>query len=287
MTSPNAVFTEDANYYVWQGQVRVSKNFDPATQSAVILLGPSGGVANLPALAKGDAGQPATIDPTINFTALAYDDPTSDSASFTLTTPATDTTPPVYTLSLKLHKGSPGATGTSAVLSASDLTGSYVDGYVLTKTTVGGVDKVYFAAPRLGGQYWPNTISNTSGTDGQNRTLASVTISPAPAFDYRLRVSGQCIIGGTANTRVDLIARVGDATAGDIVGRGFGIPAAVTDRVSLSSGPPAGSASTVGKISANTATTVYLRAEQQASTTEPYTTAAATTSFMVEVVPVS
>jgi hypothetical protein len=282
----NAVWTEDSNYYIWQGQVRVAKSFDPATQSAVILLGPEGGIANIPALVKGDPGQPATINSTINLTALAYDDPTTDSATFTLTTPATNSTPPEYTLNLALHKGSPGATGSSSILSASDITGTGPDGYSLVKTTVGGVGKVTFAAPRVGGQYWPNTLSNTSGTDGQNRTLASVTVSPAPAFDYRLRVSGQCIIGGTANTRVDLIARISDATSGDIVGRGFGLPGAITDRVSLSSGPPAGSASTVGKISANTGVTVYLRAEQQASTTEAYTTAAATTSFMVEVVPV-
>lgn len=281
-----AVWTEDSQYYIWQGQVRIPKAYDPTSKSAVILLGPEGGVAEIPALVKGDPGQPATLDTAIDFTALAPDDPTADSASWTLITPGTTSTPPVYKLSLALHKGATGAAGTSSVLSASDVTGTATDGYYLTKTTVGGVDKATWSAPKVGGQYWPASIANTSGTDGQNRTLCSVTISPAPAFDYRVRVHGQTLIAGTVNTRVDVIARIGDATSGDIVGRGFGQAGALVDRLTLASGVPAGSATTVGKITAGNTTTVYMRCEQQASTTDAYTTASSTTTFMVEVVPV-
>lgn len=281
-----AAWTEDDQYYIWAGQVRIPKTYDPTSKSAVILLGPEGGVAEIPALVKGDPGQPATLDTTINFSALAYDDPTSDSATWTLVTPGTSSTPPVYQLNLALHKGAPGAAGTSEILTASDITGTATDGYYLAKTTVSSVGKATWVAPKVGGQYWPTTISNTSGTDGQNRTLASVTISPAPAFDYRVRVYGQAIISGTVNTRVDLIARMGNDTSGDIVGRGFGIGGATTDRVTLVSGVAAGSATTVGKVTAGNTTTIYLRAEQQASTTDAYTTSASTTQFMVEVSPI-
>ncbi len=281
-----AVWTEDSQYYIWQGQVRIPKQYDPTSKSAVILLGPDGGVAEIPALVKGDPGQPATLDTAIAFSALAYDDPTADSATWTLITPGTTTTPPVYKLNLALHKGSPGASGTSAILTASDVTGTATDGYYLAKTTVSGTGKATWVAPKVGGQYWPASIANTTGTDGQNRTLCSVTVSPAPAFDYRVRVSAQTIIGGTVNTRVDLIARMGDATAGDIVGRGFGIAGATVDRLTLASGVPAGSANTVGKVSAGSTTTIHLRAEQQASTTDAYTTSSSTSNFLVEVVPI-
>jgi len=54
----------------------------------------------------------------------------------------------------------------------------------------------------------------------------------------------------------------------------------------LVSGVPAGSSNTVGVVAAGSAATVYLRAEQQASTTDPYTTAGVTTSFLVEVAPI-
>ena len=274
--------TNDANYYIWTGDIRIPKTFDAASQAAVIMLGPSGGVAQIPALVQGDAGAPALIDTTINLTALAYDDPTADSASFAyLSTDSNGS--PTYRLSLTLHKGAPGATGTSSILSASDVTGTATDGYYLSKAV--GTSQATWVAPKVGGQYWPATIATTTGTNGQARTLCSVSISPAPAFDYRVRVHGQSVITGTANTQVDLIARIGSDT-GDIVGRGFGVAGAAPPPTVLVSGVPAGSASTVGKISANTATTVYLRAEQQASTTDAYTTSASTTTFMVEVVPV-
>jgi len=276
--------TDDDNYYIWNGEVRIPKTFDPASKAAVIMLGPPGGVAQIPALVKGDPGKHAEIDSTIVLNALAYDDPTVDSATWTTITPGDDTTSPVYRLTLNIHKGSPGTSGTSTILSASDVTGTATDGYLLSKKV--GSAQATWIAPKVGGQYWPASISNTSDTDGSARTLCSVSISPAPAFDYRLRVHAQSVITSSgSSSRVDLIARVGNATSGDIVGRGFGV-AGTSDRVILVSGVAAGSASTVGKISAGTSTTVYLRAEQQASTTQTFTTSSSNTTFLVEVVPI-
>jgi len=275
--------TDDNNYYIWNGEVRIPKTFDPASKAAVIMLGPPGGVAQIPALVKGDPGKHAEIDSTIVLNALAYDDPTADSATWTTITPGDDTTSPVYRLTLNLHKGAPGTSGTSTILTASDVTGTAVDGYVLAKTTVGSVGKATWIAPKVGGQFWPAAIDTTSDIDGSARTLATVTISPAPAFDYRLRVHGQCVITSSgAASRVDLIARTG---SGDIVGRGFGV-AGTSDRVVLVSGVPAGSAQTVGKIAAHNSAVVFLRAEQQGDSTKTFTTSASTTSFMVEVVPI-
>ena len=278
-----AAWTDDGQYYIWTGKVQIPKTYDPNTKSAIILLGPDGGIADIPALVQGDPGQPATLDEAINFTALAYDDTTADSATFTLITPGTVSTPPVYRLNLALHKGSPGADGTSSILAASDITGTATDGYIVAKKA--GESKAEWVAAKVGAQYWPASISNTSGTDGQNRTLASVSV-PAQPFAWRPRVHGQCIIGGTVNTRVDLIARVGDATSGDIVGRSYGVAGATPPPAVLVSGVPAGSSNTVGVVAAGSAATVYLRAEQQASTTDPYTTAGVTTSFLVEVAPI-
>lgn len=282
---PIGEWTEDDQYFIWTGDVKVAKQFDPTTKSAILLLGPEGGIAEIPSLVKGDPGTPATLDSTINFVSLAYDDPTSESASFSVLTPGSETVSPVYRLNLSLRQGSPGASGASAVLTASDVTGTATDGYYLAKTTVDSVGKATWVAPKVGGQYWPATISNTSGTDGQNRTLASVSI-PAQPFDWRPRVFGQCIISGTANTRVDLIARVSDAISGDIVGRAYGLTGVAPPPAILVTGSPTGSASTVGRVTAGAATTVFLRAEQQAATTDSYTTAAVSTSFLVEVAPI-
>jgi hypothetical protein len=275
--------TDDEKYYIWNGEVRIPKTFDPSSKAAIIMLGPPGGIAQIPALVQGDPGKHAEFDSTIVLNALEYGDPTPDSASWSTIVAGDDHTSPVYRLTLNLHKGAPGAAGTSSILSASDISGTATDGYILAKKV--GESKAVWVAPKVGGQYWPASLSNTAGTDGQVRTLASVTIAAQP-FDYRLRVHGQCVITGTINTRVDLIARLNDATSGDIVGRGYGLGGVTTDRLTLISGVAAGSTSTVGKVSAGSAATIYLRAEQQASTTDAYTTAASTTSFMVEVAPI-
>lgn len=278
-----AEWTEDEQYYIWTGSVRVAKQFDPTTKSAIVLLGPEGGIAEIPALAQGDPGLPAELDETISYTVLAHDDPTAESASFTLLTPGSTSASPVYRMNLSVRQGAPGASGAPSILGSSDLEGTATDGYLVAKKT--GESKAVWVAPKVGAQYWPATISNTSGADGQNRTLCSVSI-PAQPFDWRPRVFGQCVIAGTANTRVDLIARVGDAVSGDIVGRAFGQTGATPPTAVVVSGPPTGAASTVGKVSAGAAAVVYFRAEQQASTTDTYTTAGVTTSFMVEVAPI-
>jgi len=277
-----SAWTESEQYFIWQGQVQIPKTYDPTTKSAIILLGPENGIADIPALAKGDPGPAATFDPQVNFTALAYDDPTVDSASVTTITPGTTTTSPVYRLNLTLHKGAPGAAGTSSILGASDISGASTDGYILAKKA--GEAKAEWVPQKVGGQYWPASISNTSGADGQARTLCSVSI-PAQPFDWRPRVFGQVVIGGTANTRVDIVARLNDAVAGDIVGRGYGQVGAAPPPAILVAGVPAGSSNAVGKVAAGAAATLYLRAEQQASTTDTYSTAGVTTSFMVEVAP--
>lgn len=276
--------TDDDQYYIWNGEVRIPKTFDPASKAAVIMLGPPGGVAQIPALVKGDPGKHAEFDSTIVLNALEWDDPTADSAEWETIVAGDDDTSPVYRLTLNLHKGEPGTSGETVVLEATDLDGTATDGYLLSKTV--GAETVEFVPPKVGDQYWPASISNTSGSDGQSRTLCSVTI-PAQPFDYRVRVFGQCVISGTANTRVDLIARLNDAASGDIVGRSFGVVGAAPPPNVLVSGVAAGSASTVGKVTAGSGATVYLRAEQQASTSDAYTTAAATTSFMVEVAPIA
>ena len=276
--------TDDDQYYIWNGEVRIPKTFDPTTKAAIIMLGPPGGVAQIPALVQGDPGKHAEIDSTIVLNPLEYDDPTADSASWETIVAGSDEVSPVYRLTLNLHKGAPGSAAAVSLLTATDLTGTATDGYMLTKTA--GASTVSWAPQRVGDQYWPATIPNTSGTDGQNRTLCSVSI-PALPFAYRLRVFGQCAITGTANTRVDVLARLNNATSGDVVARSFGQAGATPPTNILVSGVAAGSASTVGKVSAGSAATVYLRAEQQASTTDAYTTSSSTTSFMVEVSPIA
>lgn len=281
---PNYWTTDDEQWIYWRGEVRISKTFDPTTQAAVIKLGPYGGTAIIPALAKGDPGKHAQFDNVIPVTELEYDDPTPLSAFFETIVPGSDEVSPVYRLNLTQRKGAPAEAIPPVILDASDLDGVPLDGYILAKSV--GSETVEFVPQRVGDQHWPATIPNTSGVNGQNRTLCQVSI-PAQPFNYRLRVHGECQISGTANTRVNIYARLNNESSGDIVGRSSGQTGATPPTNVLVSGPAAGSASTVGLVYAGNAAVVYMRAEQQASTTDPYTTSASTTSFMVEVCPVA
>ena len=56
-----AVWTEDDQYYIWTGDIRIAKQFDPTTKSAIILLGPDGGVADIPALVKAIPASPPPL----------------------------------------------------------------------------------------------------------------------------------------------------------------------------------------------------------------------------------
>ncbi|BBU22169.1 hypothetical protein [Mycobacterium xenopi] len=78
--------TADGQYYQFDGQILIP--VDPSTGVSMLILRPQGGIAvGVPPIEKGDPGVHAEIDEAIDFTALAWDDPTPDSASFTTITP--------------------------------------------------------------------------------------------------------------------------------------------------------------------------------------------------------
>jgi hypothetical protein len=257
----------------------VPMEWDPSSNMFFAVAVPDGGIGGFPILAKGDDGDTPEISTVINFTALEYDDATADSASWT------ETSPDVYQLNLSLHKGAPGPTTTFALAQATDITTGVLEvGKIIVGT---GADTFGYESPKVGDSYWPATISNApSGNPGY--TLCSVSV-PAQPWAWRPEVSGQCVITGTgADVRVDLLARLDNATSGNIVGRGIGgslgvnasgIPHQLVD------GPPAGSADAYNKVAANTAATIFLRAERQ-SGSDTYTTSGTTTTFKVKVNPV-
>jgi hypothetical protein len=273
--------TDDGLWYIFDGQVLMP--VDPTTGAPILMLRPQGGVAQaIPAVANGLPGQHAEIDATVNLTALTHDDPTADGASWTTITPPDDDTPGVYRLNLTLHNGAPGDDGTTTLTTGSV---SGTAAYKKIAQINSAADGFGYTSQKVGGRHFPVTINNT-GSGNANSTLAVVSISAGTYdHDYRVEVEGQTIVTGTgANVLVDLVARLGNETSGNIIGRCFGL-GGTKDRLVLSSGPPAGSADTWDKVSAGAGTTVYLRTEQQ-SGSDSYTTSSTTTRFCVTVRPI-
>jgi hypothetical protein len=258
----------------------VPLDWDPSSNMFFACAAPSAGfssgMGNFPALVQGDPGPAPTIE-GVDFTVLTFGDPTPDIADLFLVAPATDLTGPVYRLNLALHLGPPGADGTTSIDLAS-ITGTPLAGKLIQVNAT--ADGFEFISPKVGDRYIPASLSSTSSGNA-NSTIGAVSIPPQN-FDWRPEVVGQTIVTPTgANIRTDLLARLNGETNGNIVGHAFGI-SGVTERLTLSSAPPPGSADSYDKVLAGQGATVHLRVERQ-SGTDTYTTAASTSLFGVRV----
>lgn len=261
-------------------QFRVPLDFDPTSNVFIAVAAPTGGVGNFPALVKGDPGKHAEIDADIDLIALEYNDPTPDGASWTTTTAPTDSVAGVYKLTITLHKGPPGTSGTM-VLDPNDY-GTPVYKKILAVNS--SIDGFEYVSQKAGDLYLPASI-NSVPSGNASYTLAQVSI-PGQGFDWRPTVYGQTIITGTgADVQVDLVARLNGEASGNIVGRAFGRAGATPPPHVLVSGSPAGSADSYNKVAAGAAATVHLRTERQTGA-DTYTTSSATSSFAVKVNPI-
>lgn len=268
-------------WYVFDGQILMPVS--PETGAPVLYLRPNGGIGQaIPAVEQGAPGKHAQLDTAINYTELAYNDPTPASASFTVLTPPTDDTPGVYKLNLKVHAGSPGSNG-STTLTTGAISGTPVFKKIPQINSAGtGFE---YTVQKVGGRHQPASINNTASGNA-NATLGVVSIAAGTYdFDYRVEVEAQTIVTATGpNCSVDLVARLNGETGGNDIGRCFGV-GGTKDRLIIAGGFAAGNADGWDRVAAGQGCTVHLRTEQQ-SGSDSYTTSATTTRFRVKVRPI-
>lgn len=271
--------TPDGQYR--QAEVKALLPVDPSGVG-ILMIKPDGGAigVGVTAVEKGDPGVPAELATAINFTALEPTDPTPDSASFTVLTPPTSTTPGVYKLNLALHKGEAGDDG-NTVLDTGDFE-DVAAGKVITVNSA--ADGFELQAPKIPEVFYPGSIADIP-SGNVNFTVTTIAI-PARPYARRVRAGGyQVLTGEAADVRVDLLARLGSAAGGNIVGRCQGI--AQIERLTLDPGKPievGTAADTYDQIAANAAATVYIRTERT-SGTSTYTGSASQGKYWVEVLP--
>jgi hypothetical protein len=274
MTSPGWTETtiSGVDYYQMPAVLRVPVNFDPSSNVFVAVAAP-GASANFPAAVQGPPGPIQTIT-TVTLTALAYNDPTAASATLT---PLSSTT---AQLALKLHEGAPGANGTTTLQMSTYGTPLGGDVLVVDPTATTFV----YQPQKIPARYQPATIQAVPG-GVTNFTLATVSV-PALPYDWRPRCHGYCIITGTGpNQQTDLLVRLNDQNAGNIVARATSLAGQTPAPHVLSPGTVPGAADTFDRILAGNAATLYFRTERQ-SGTDYYTTSAATSQFDVETLPI-
>ena len=283
MTSPTPeiVNVDGEDYYNWKTVLRVPRNWTPES-GVFIAVAPPGGIANFPAMVKGDNGFTPYLRNVV-VTEIAHDDPTPMAASLTLISPGSATTPPTYDIAMTLRSGTPGSSGTMTLLGASDLdTDPIAAGYIFSvKSTGTGTWGAELVAQRIGNTYWPSTVTVLSNATGSN-ALASIAI-PAYPFPWRPVVHGQVELSpdGT-DVQVDLVARL-NATNGPVVARGLGLAGGARQILALTEAPPINSTTGFGQVAAGTSAVIYLRAEQVGSGLSTYDTIDGRALFSVDV----
>lgn len=260
-TEPYPTVTANGVDY-WSIPCLVAKESDPDNGAYVYFAKPLDGVSGISGLVKGDPGKHTEFQSAVDFTPLAYDDPTAASMSVVEVTPGSDTVSQVVKVVAALHEGEPGTDGTTS-LDMDSITGTAATGKsIVVNASVDGFD---YATPWTGGMHWPATVTEASAQSA-GVTLSTITVaSNTYLSDWRMVVfAGSTIAGSTADVQVDLIARL-NAADGPVIGRAYGVNGTF-DKLVIIPGPDAGSASTVNKVTAGAAATVYIRAEKQSGT---------------------
>jgi hypothetical protein len=279
VTNWNTAVINGVNYLVIEvAQFMVPLDWDPSSNMFIAVAAPNGSVGNFPALVQGAPGVTPTIDTAIQFTPLAYNDPTADAASWIVEAPN------LYQLVLQLHDGAPGPPGTMTIMQATDLIATTpISGQMVV---VNPAANGFVLQPQLiADRYIPGTILSAPSGNGAY-TLCSVPI-PAQSFDWRPECVGFTVISPTGtDLQANLVARLGTETSGSIVATGMTMAGGLPQVGTLVSIPPAGSADGYDRVAQGVGpTSVFLRVERQ-SGGSTFTTSSSTTLFGVRPRPV-
>ncbi|OBG71324.1 MULTISPECIES: hypothetical protein [unclassified Mycobacterium] len=273
-----STWTQNADGSVdFNGTVRFPAGTNLASGVGIVIFGPDGGIANFEGIAKGDPG----VSPTMTFqtvqVAAGTTLPSPNPA--VVFTPASGDTPPNYAVTMYVNAGATGAAGGTEILTATDLEGTAAAGYLIGYSAADSKAK-WLPIP-VGGWYLAESIAATASNTNALKNMSSIAIGAQP-FDWWPEVFAQAQVIGATDTRVDLVARI-NSTTGDICGYGYGAAGAAPPPViALPSGLVAGSDNI---IPAGEAATIFLNAENQTDSDNPWNTTTSA-SFQVKVNPV-
>lgn len=274
----------NGNDIEFEGTVRVINGFNPDTGVAYLILTPNGGVGSLPFLAQGLPGLPPVFDSITVVEVPAGDPLPSPNPVVTEVNPGGSGTASHYTLKFYIHAGATGAAGSPSIAGSSDVTGTPTDKYTLIYRS--SDSKWVISAQKVGDLYVPSAITSKAYDNASPHLLCSIVV-PSQQFDWRPIVHGQCIVTGSADTRVDIVARLDDAAAGAQVGYAYGLAGTAPPPSILVTGSPAGSAvpGAYGKVLAGSPATIYIRAEQKAASSNAWSISNTSATFAVGVQP--
>lgn len=284
--------TIDGNDITFSGTVKVVNGFNPDTGVAYLILTPDGGYGVLPFFDDGAPGLPPVFDSMSLVEVEPTDELPTPNPVVTVVSEGGPGVASHYTLTFYLHKGATGDIGTNEISTASDLDpsvplGVSTNGFTLSYNS--GTGLWVPVSPKVGDVYVPASIAATSFTNAGSRTLATVNV-PAQPWNWRPTAYASTVITGSSDTRVDLAVRINNATSGDQVGYCKGVAGSAPPPMTLIPCAPDSSSipGSYGRVAGGSAATIYLRAEQKASSSNSWSTPSSadmSTTFWVKVDP--
>ena len=255
------------------------KDWSPDSGMYLLIAAPAGGIGGFAALATGPRGFSPTFVVSSATTLPAGESVTVGSSELA---PATEVAGPLIGLDFAIPAGADGAPG-AALVTPEDYGDTPTVGQAM-QVAAGGSD-FELVWPKSSGIHYPAAV--TAGGAGTGGTPATCTVIDIPSgrynFDYKVIPYGTCqIAGSSTNLRVDLVARY-NGSSGDDIGRCFGL-SGQNDRLTISPGPVAGAASSVGKTTAGDGCQIYFNTERQTGSAT-YQASASYMRFFCVVVP--
>lgn len=255
---------------LFNGSVLFPAGFNSASGFGIVIFGPNGGVASFPAAVQGPAGLSPTF--TCSYVEVAVGDALPGTNPAVAFTAGSGDTPDNYALTFYGHAGATGADGSSVILTATDLEGTAQAGYMIGYSAADSLAQ-WQPIPQAN-WYFSGSISATSSNTSPQKQITSILV-PAQPSAWWPEVKAQATVVGAVDTQVDLVARV-NTTGGEICAYGYGAPGASPPPVAVD--PYGLAVGTSNIVAANTAATIYLMAENQTSSSNPWNTT--TRSFM-------
>lgn len=248
--------------------------YDVQTKVGTIVITGANGLSNIAFNIQGQAGLPPAITAVMH--EVEPDDPLpGTNPAVTVLDPGGPGEASQVQLDFYVHKGDEGEAGSFAILSGTDLdTTDAAPGYTVVLND--DEDGFQFAALPFCEVFWPGSISATASSNTTPRLLGSVSI-PARPWKRRVIPTGMCVVTGSTDTRVDLIVRLNNADSGDQVGRALGQAGAAPPPLVIPFAIPVGKSSSYGVVAAGDSASVHFRAEQQAASSNNWSTPAGNT----------
>jgi len=240
----------------------------------------------VPLLGRGQPGFTPNLNTTVNLIELAPGaNPPSGTptASWALSDPGNEDTPPTWQLTLYIHRGNDGSFIMPLLQDLSNVVGSLINGATLVFDAITGQWNVQ--DPHLVQFAACTSFTAADGTQPKQQ-IGQLTL-PQSSYARQVKPEASCIVTPAADgtTPIKIYARLG-STTGPIIGQSLTLPNPTTPFIAHVDANTA-AADPDNQIAAGASATVYLMAELQSNSNSAWSTTMVDATYTALGIPVN